>query len=333
MTRSNFLLSPEQRADARAALIRLAGSSMGLEEAAIRALAAHRKAAVAVPIGDAISRFVRSRIADQCRARTVEWYEDRLARMFAGRPDVIIGRIGRTELRQWISESAATESTRAANARACRALWRWALAQDPQLVAEDITAGLRTTTLRNGDHLLIQYLLVDDCKRILDGAGNYRSAFALMLFAGLRPSEISGDGKPWLRWEHVQMKEKLIRVPAEIAKTRRARILEGLPPAVWRWLQPGAPAANIAPAHAEDLTRRAAGLLNHDKMSGKVSGSHPWPHDAMRHTFATYAVALLADSAQVALWMGHEGNPTMLHVHYRGLARKADAVRFWALKP
>jgi integrase len=320
--RSNFLLSPEQRADARAAFIRLAGSGMGLEEAAIRALAAHRKAAVAVPVGDAISRFVRSRISDQCRARTVEWYEDRLARMFAARPDTIIGRIDRTELRRWIAESATTESTRAANARACRTLWRWALAQEPQLVAEDVTSGLRTTPPRNGDSKPIEFLSVEDCAKIMHNGAEYRSAFALMLFAGIRPEEVAGRGKPWLRWEHVNTRERLIRIPPEIAKTRRARIIEGLPPTLWRWLEPSRPDAQISPCRGVDCAQRvAAGFVDH------------WPHDAFRHSFATYAVALLADFAQVALWMGHEGNPTMLHVHYRGLARKADAVRFWALKP
>lgn len=28
-----------------------------------------------------------------------------------------------------------------------------------------------------------------------------------------------------------------------------------------------------------------------------------------------------------------EGNPTMLHRHYRGLATKAEALRFWGLRP
>ena len=59
----------------------------------------------------------------------------------------------------------------------------------------------------------------------------------------------------------------------------------------------------------------------------------PWPHDVTRHSFASYAVALTADPGKVALWLGHQGNPTMLHRHYRGLARKADAEKYFAIKP
>jgi hypothetical protein len=36
---------------------------------------------------------------------------------------------------------------------------------------------------------------------------------------------------------------------------------------------------------------------------------------------------------KVALWLGDEGNPTMLHRHYRGLATKADSDAFFALRP
>ncbi len=55
--------------------------------------------------------------------------------------------------------------------------------------------------------------------------------------------------------------------------------------------------------------------------------------DALRHTFASYAVALTSDPGRVAIWLGHEGNPTMLHRHYRGIATEADARRFFALMP
>jgi len=58
-----------------------------------------------------------------------------------------------------------------------------------------------------------------------------------------------------------------------------------------------------------------------------------WPQDCLRHSFATYAVALTNNPGQVAIWLGHNGNPTMLYRHYRGLTTKAEADKFFALRP
>jgi integrase len=167
-------------------------------------------------------------------------------------------------------------------------------------------------------------LPVDECQKILAGAGRYRSALALALFAGLRPDEIAGRGKPWMRWEHVDITERIVRVPAEIAKTRTARILEQLPAALWTWLQPGQ--GDISPGRSRQIAHLCA------RLAGYGPG-RPWTHDALRHTFATYAVAETADPGRVALWLGHEGNPTMLYRHYRGLTKKTEADKFWALRP
>jgi integrase len=158
------------------------------------------------------------------------------------------------------------------------------------------------------------------------GAGKYRSALAVMLFAGVRPDEVASQHKPALLWRHVNAAERMIRIPAEIAKTGRPRIMEGLPDAVWAWLKPAGEDQPVCPARSLQAVRLAQSLGGYGK-------KRRWPHDALRHTFATYHVAAFANPGQTAMLMGHEGNPTMLHRHYRGLATKAEAERFWALRP
>lgn len=118
--------------------------------------------------------------------------------------------------------------------------------------------------------------------------------------------------------------ERIVRVPIECAKTGVGRIIEGLPDALWHWLDAYPPAGDFASvvsaAKAADRARRLAGM-------------DEWPHDAIRHTFATYAVAFTGDAARVSLWLGHEGNASLIHRHYRGLATKAQAEAFFALRP
>lgn len=57
-----------------------------------------------------------------------------------------------------------------------------------------------------------------------------------------------------------------------------------------------------------------------------------WPHDGVRHTFATYHYALHKNEALLQAEMGHE-SAQMIHAHYKGLGLPKDARRFWALRP
>lgn len=72
-----------------------------------------------------------------------------------------------------------------------------------------------------------------DVRAVLDGVGLYRWALAIMMFAEVRPQEMAGRRKPPMQWQHVDRKAKLIRIPTDIAKTRRARMIEKLPPTLW----------------------------------------------------------------------------------------------------
>jgi integrase len=322
MIRKDFALSAEQRADARAALLLLDGSGMSLTDAVRKALHG-RRALRRVSVETAADEFLRTRLINGNRSRTVDWYEQKLNAIVSAFGERRIDDIDRPQINAWLNSLEVSAGTRAGLARCARALWRWAATQDPPLVSMDATAGLKTVgpTNRGEAH----FLTVPDAKKILDGSGPYRSALALLLFAGIRPEEVAGTGKPLLLWKHVREAEKMIRIPSEIAKTGKPRIIEGLPETLWHWLQRPAGAQDndpISPGRTTQLVRRSRALLG-----------GTWPHDATRHTFATYALAFTGDPGKVALWLGHEGNPTMLHRHYRGLATKADGDTFFALRP
>jgi hypothetical protein len=320
VARIDFALSPAQRADARAALTLLDGTDISLEEAARRAVRG-RRALKRIKLEDAIDEFVLSRLTAECRPGTVEWYEKRLSTVAAKFGDRFFDDVDRASFHQWIKEVEIGECTRKGLVRAARALWNWGMSHEPQLVAVDITVGLDGMTATNdGD---AEFLTVDEVRAIMAGAGKYRSALALMLFAAIRPEEIAGKGKPPLLWKHVRADEKIIRIPGEIAKTAKPRVIESLPDTVWRFLEPKEnESARICDAHSRQAIKAAQAAIERAK----------WPGDATRHTFGTYAFAAYQDAGKVATWMGHEGKPTMLHRHYRGLSTKAEGEKFFALK-
>ena len=316
-------LTPSQRNDARAALALLEPVGITLEQAARIALG-KRAPKPTITVAKVADEFLRTRLNEGCRPATFDWYEERLNAVTAHFGDRVIDSVGRGEFKKWLNESSESASARAATARAARALWRYAAHHDPSYVNEIITEGLTfqaPSTTSDGSK---KFLPVENCENILKGAlPEHRSAVALMLFAGIRPEEIAGERKEWLRWEHINTAEKLIRIPAEISKTNKARLIEGLPETIWTWLTPGK-AGDPVSIHSSRT------VIDYAKKASKL---RKWKQDGMRHSFATYAVALTSNPGQVSIWMGHRGDPTMLYTHYRGLTTKSEAEKFFALKP
>lgn len=138
---------------------------------------------------------------------------------------------------------------------------------------------------------------------------------ALGFFAGLRPQEIQR-----LSWDNVNLPEGIITITPEIAKTRRVRhvtVSDNLD----RWLNT---------SYCGNLTQ-----INFDHIRRKVCKELgiAWPHDCMRHTYASHHVAMHRDAALTAHEMGHTQGVDLLYKHYRGLVTQKDAKRFWAIVP
>ncbi len=191
MARVDFVLNAAQRVDAREALRALDGSGISLAEAARRAVTGRlslKKATVA----ECVDLFVRARLLEGLRQQSVDWYENKLSGFVHEFGAKSMDDVSRAALRTWLGELQHTANTTAAKARAVRAFWRWAMAQEPPYAGADITSGLRTSSQSTGD---IGFLPVDECSKIMAAAGDYRSALALMLFAGVRPGEVWGQHK------------------------------------------------------------------------------------------------------------------------------------------
>jgi hypothetical protein len=57
----------------------------------------------------------------------------------------------------------------------------------------------------------------------------------------------------------------------------------------------------------------------------------PSRRNGMRHAFCTYHFALHSNENLTAAQAGN--SPAMIHAHYKGLATKADAEKWFAIKP
>lgn len=165
------------------------------------------------------------------------------------------------------------------------------------------------------------YLSVADARRLLQVAGEYEllGYVALGLFAGVRSAELVR-----LDWTCVHREDREIVIDARAAKTRSRRVVT-YDDALAAWLE-------LCPhRHGPIVDRR--NLSRDLRRLRQAAGITHWPHNALRHSFATYHLAHHQDPVRTAYLLGHHFGSEMLTRHYRGLVARVAAAEFWALRP
>ena len=110
-----------------------------------------------------------------------------------------------------------------------------------------------------------------------------------------------------------------------------------LPQNAVAWLLPLAPQkqAFVPAAFARHFGRvkHAAGFNGKDGTKAKAGepALRPWVQDYMRHTAISMYLAKSKHEGEAATWAGN--SPNVIHRHYKGLVKEADATAFWNLTP
>ena len=142
---------------------------------------------------------------------------------------------------------------------------------------------------------------------------------ALEAFGGLRFSSsfrISRD--------EINLEEKSIILPASKHKSGKRQILEGLPENLWAWIK-----AADAMGHEWKICRP---VYDREKKAAFERAGLSKLCNVLRHSFCSYHVALHQDAAKTALLMQHT-NQAMLYRHYKGLALRAEAEKYFKISP
>lgn len=161
-------------------------------------------------------------------------------------------------------------------------------------------------------------------------APDYAAAVAILLFAGLRPTELvgqyglAGGGGiiGGLAWNKVDVDGEIV---VDFTKTNQRRTVP-ISPNLDAWLKRyGKVRGPVVPNPT--AWRRARRKI--EAASGVL-----WTADMARHSFATYHYALHRNRDELEAAMGHvEGGSTVLERHYKGLEKKSEAERYWTIMP
>lgn len=134
----------------------------------------------------------------------------------------------------------------------------------------------------------------------------------LGLYAGIRPEELLH-----LTWNDVSLESKTVTV--NHSKTRRRRIVPLEPKAVALLSACKLKSGKISPSNS--TMRRCK------RKCRAVLGFADWPADVLRHSAASYLLALHKDAGKVAATLGN--SPSVLLSHYHEPVTEDDAARFW----
>lgn len=282
---------------------------------AARALAASGASFEDMEITRAVDLFIADKVSADCRHDTISAYRtytNPLRNDFKGRS---VADVSTSELVAWLDAKGQKGRNRNNYRNTWRTLWAWAIARgyarfNPAL---GITKAKETV----GDAGIFT---PDEAKQLLRFAVEMDPplvrSIAIGLFAGLRPKEIER-----LTWpQNGPHATNSIRVDSSVAKTREKRHVKILP-VLRAWLDAY---PSDEPLCGPNYRHRMKRVRDEAKV--------PWPHDVLRHSFASYHLALFRDEVATQYELGH-ADRDILYNHYRDIVTHEDAVSYFSIMP
>ncbi len=143
-------------------------------------------------------------------------------------------------------------------------------------------------------------------------------ALAISFFAGVRRSEIEK-----LDWSQIKLDQGFITITAGNAKTAQRRNVS-ISDNLMEWLKPY--------AQKKGKVVSSPAIYRFEQVKATDKAKIKWLHNAGRHSFASYHLALHEDAGKTAKQLGHM-NSELLYRHYHTLVSKQDSTSYWDITP
>ena len=236
----------------------------------------------------------------------------RFKRAFGGR---VVASINSQEAGTWVLGLKCSSQTRANYRRAVHNFFAFCVGRN--YAPSNPLAGVARVKVTRGEAGILS---VSEATRLLAACSEeILPSVAIGLFTGLRAAEIAR-----LDWREVDIERRHIEVKAAKAKTAQRRLV-AITENLVAWLKPHRRLSGPVRPPSITYRRRFAAAL-------KAGQIERWPHNALRHSFASYHLAHHQDAAKTALELGHTESATLFR-HYRELVRPDDAKSFWNIAP
>lgn len=277
-----------------------------------------------ISVTDAVAECLNDKEKEGCDARTLQSLRSPLNRFKFRHPRKVMHNIEDKHILDFVDGMDISGRTRLGYLTDLRTLFSWALQKgyvnaNPVLPCMPTKSARKKIMNQKRARRKEQVLTPDECQLILVYCEkNYpeitRYAVPLM-FAGLRPEK---EGT-LIDWDDIT--EESITVDETIAKDGETRIIEPLTLNLIEWIKV------LRERGIEPLTNLKRKWNKVKSVIGRT-----WPHDALRHTYASYHYAMFKDAGLTAKNLGHP-NPTLLRKDYNNAVTEKEAKKFWAIMP
>ena len=202
---------------------------------------------------------------------------------------------------------------------AVRQWLQWAVRKDYLMVTHRLgeADGLRPEHANTAE---VAFYAPREFAALLDAADESARPFlAIGGLAGLRTAELLR-----LDWADVWRVPGHIEITAGKSKTRQRRLVE-ICPALAAWLEPfrNLASGKIWSFNESTFQEHFRDLCDRAKVARKANG--------LRHAFCSFHFAMHSNENLTAAQAGN--SPAMIHAHYKGLATKTEAEKWFAVKP
>lgn len=313
-----MLLTTVQRIEAAQCFKRIEGSEGSLSDAVAYWLEQHPAAHRGKTIAIVAKELVERKAAGNRRERYVKdlgWKLDAFAKVFPGRE---VASIKTQEIEAWFATKAWSPVSYRSYAETLHVFFNFALSRGYAKINP-----VAAMEMPRRDQKEPEILTVDQARSLLaaaDASEERRECLAYVAigtFAGIRPEEIAR-----MDWAEVDVEHRTLLVLGANAKGRDRRVVDMAP--------------NLA-AWLSTIPNRKGKILTYDLRYYRdrlkaVLGWKKWPHDVMRHSFASYHLAQHRDQAVTTSQLGHRSKD-ILWQHYRALVMPAAAADFWKIVP
>jgi site-specific recombinase XerC len=261
----------------------------------------HGAIASQMTVADAVAAFLHAKKAEGVSRGSLGHFRPLFANVAAAFKDRNVGTIERAELEKYVAQIDGANETKRTVHKRIRSFFKW-LAETRQIRVNPCDGWRGPKRIAT----TIDVLAVSDGRalfeRNLDQPRELLGRLALEAFSGVRHETAQRLGASCF-----DFRNRVITIPAEFDKNRREQFIEHAPACLWAWLAWSDPASWTMNPRAyqeqKGLAFVRAGVKN--------------PGNVLRHSAATYYLAMTGDAGKTAALLTH-ANLKMLWSNYRG---------------
>lgn len=273
-------------------------------------------------VAEAIAEYIADAKANNLRPASVRSLRYRMKVMEARIGERPICEITKLDADKWIDSLPLTPMTKKQHRVMAHGLFNFAIDKG-YYGAENPFTMKRGRRKYHADEIMPECMRWRDVRKIMDAAierePSMIPALAVGFFAGVRTNELRQ-----LDWQQIDLAAGRITVLSAVAKRRRSRYIT-MEPNLVAWLVPYRQEKGMIAPDGEKWRSRLDAV--------REKASVDWPHNAMRHSYASHHLVKHNDAARTALQLGHGRDLSMLFEHYRSVVTPEDATAYFDIQP